>query len=90
MDGPEEAEGVYEYGGRVYRLEERDSERWTVTADDGQDVGVLVALAGPGRNGPEYTIDLPGEEGRVGEPSTDDWRRALQTLIDESVPPVGG
>jgi len=78
-DGPEAAEGSYEYLGKSYRLVEEDSERWKVYAD-GIYIGILIAADTD--DGPEYTIDLAGEENKVDEPLTDDWRRALETLID--------
>lgn len=81
-DGPEEAEdGGYEYDGKTYRLVERESERWEVYDGD-RYLGVVWArdTAGP----PEYSIDQAGEEGTVDEPFTDDWRRAVETLIDRS------
>jgi hypothetical protein len=88
-DGPEEAEGSYDYVGQVYRLVEHDSEKWQVFLEDTY-LGVLIATSGSRESGPEYTIDLAGEEGLVDEPATDDWRRALETLIDKTAPPVGG
>lgn len=81
-DGPEEAESRYEYNGRAYRLAERESERWEVFDGD-RYLGVLVALKGSERSGPLYTIDLAGDEPQESE-ATDDWRRALETLIDRS------
>jgi hypothetical protein len=78
-DGPEEAEGRFDYNGRTYRLEEFESEKWKIYGD-GVYLGQVVAVDGV--DGPEYTIDLAGEEGKVDEPSTDDWRRAVETLID--------
>jgi hypothetical protein len=80
-DGPEETEGTYEYGGKTYRLQERESERWEVFDGD-RYLGVVIALPGTNESGPEYTLDFAGEEGKVNEPSTDDWRRAVETLID--------
>lgn len=46
-DGPESLEGSCEYGGRTYRLEERDSEVWRVY--DGEKYlpcGAVAALHG--------------------------------------------
>lgn len=79
-DGPEAAEGHYDYAGKTYRLVEEESERWNVFAD-GVYLGVLAAADGE-RQGPLYTFDLAGEEGGRDEPATDDWRRGLETLID--------
>ena len=84
-DGPEEAEGKFDYNGETYRLVEQESEIWRVYGG-GVYLGRVVAARPPdgadGPLGPEYTIDLAGEEGRVDEPNTDDWRRAVETLID--------
>jgi hypothetical protein len=88
-DGPEEAEGSYEYGGKTYRLEEQESEKWRVYDGDRYLGQVLSAGPPAPEAGFEYTIDLAGEEGKVDEPATDDWQRAMETLIDLSAPPAG-
>jgi hypothetical protein len=88
-DGPEDAEGSYDYAGQVYRLVEHTSERWQVFLGDDY-LGELIASPGPSGSGPEYTIQVRGDEELSGEPATDDWQRALQILIDNSAPPVGG
>jgi hypothetical protein len=87
-DGPEELDGTYDYAGQTYRLVEETSEQWKVYREE-QYLGVLLATSGPGLTGPQYTIDLAGEEGLIDEPATDDWRRALEVLIDSTAPPVG-
>jgi hypothetical protein len=87
-DGPEEAEGTYEYAGKSYRLVERDSEKWRVFDGD-RYLGQVVALPGTQESGPEYTLDFAGEEDQYDEPATDDWRLVLEYLIDHSAPPVG-
>ncbi len=81
-DGPEAAEGNYPYRDKIYRLVEVESERWQVLDADVY-LGQLVAVDG-GRQGPQYTIDFAGQEDQVDEPATDDWRRALEVLIDRS------
>ena len=83
-DGPEEANGSYDYTGRTFRLDERDSEEWRVF-DAGVYIGTVRAVRGEGTTGPQYTIDIAGD-GPVDEPATDDWRRALETLIDLGTP----
>jgi hypothetical protein len=88
-DGPEEAEGRYEYGGKTYRLEEQESEKWRVYDGD-RYLGQVLLVQSQSEAGFQYTIDLATEEGKVDEPATDDWQRALETLIDLSAPPVGG
>ncbi len=77
-DGPENAEGSYDYAGKTYRLEERDSELWRVYEGD-QYLGDVVAVTGisdPG--GPTYLARRNGEAVRDGAPTTDDWRSALE------------
>jgi hypothetical protein len=88
-DGPELSEGTYEYAGKTYRLEERESERWRVYDGDTY-LGQVIAVKGTQETGPEYTIDFAGEEDVYDEPATDDWRLVLEYLIDNSRPPVGG
>jgi hypothetical protein len=87
-DGPEFAEGTYEYAGKTYRLEELESERWRVFDRDTY-LGQVVAVKGTQETGPLYTIDFAGEEDVYDEPATDDWRLVLEYLIDNSAPPVG-
>jgi hypothetical protein len=82
-DGPEDAEGTYEYNSKTYRLVERDSERWQVFDGDTY-LGVLVAIKGEGTLGPQYTLDFAGEEDVYDEPATDDWRLVLEYLIDHA------
>lgn len=82
-DGPEAAEGTYEYAGRSYRLREEESEKWRVFDGD-RYLGVVIAVDGP--DGPEYTLDFAGEEDKYDEPTTDDWRLVLEYLIDHSAP----
>jgi hypothetical protein len=84
-DGPEAAESHYEYNGRTVRLVEQESEQWKVY-DAGVHIGTVLAVPGLEDGGPEYTIDLAGEDGAYDEPSTDDWRRAVETLIDLANP----
>jgi hypothetical protein len=87
-DGPEGAEGTYEYAGRTYRIEERDSERWRLYDGDHY-VGQVIALPGTRETAPKYTPDSAGEEDKYDEPATDDWRLVLESLIDNAAPPVG-
>lgn len=87
-DGPEDAEGTYEYAGKTYRLMEHDSEKWQVFDGD-RYLGQVVALPGTQESGPEYTIDFAGEEDAYDEPATDDWRLVLEYLIDHAAPSAG-
>ena len=79
-DGPEEANGRYEYNGKTYRLDERDSHEWRVF-DDGVHIGTVVELSTTPATGVLYTIEVADGEGRE-EETTDDWTRAIETLID--------
>lgn len=84
-DGPEAAEGSYEYNGATYGLEERDSERWRVTGPDGKYLGVLVTTYDVvDEPWPHYTCSVAGEEDTVSDATTDDWRAALDHLIAEA------
>ncbi len=82
-DGPEAAEGNYPYRDKIYRLVEEESWVWQVLDADIY-LGQVVAKDG-GRDGQLYSIDFVGQEGEVDEPWTDDWRRALEYLIDHAV-----
>jgi hypothetical protein len=86
-DGPEGAEGTYEFGGKSYKLVERDSEKWQVYDGDHY-LGQVVALQGTQETGPLYTLDFAGEEDEYDEPATDDWRLVLEYLINKAAPPV--
>jgi hypothetical protein len=79
-DGPEEAEGHYEYGGKTYRLIEDVS--WTWKVFDGDAYLGIVTQSGPNAgDGFEYTAKCAGEENEDA-PTTDDWRAAVNYLID--------
>ena len=78
-DGPESLEGSYRYGDQRYRIEERESEQWWVY--DGQVLrGILKAMPG-GRMGPMYTVKF-AEVSDFQDELTDDWRAALEYLIE--------
>ena len=83
-DGPEDAQGSYDYAGKTYRLEERDSEVWRVSDGDKYlgDVIAVTGISAPG--GPTYLARCDGEDVMDGAPTTDDWRSAVQYLIDQS------
>jgi hypothetical protein len=81
-DGPEAAEGRYTYGAKTYRIEERDSEVWTVL--DGDTVlGTLTALPPSEERGVLYTVDVPGETETEDVP-TPDWESAIEYIIEQS------
>lgn len=79
-DGPEEANGSYSYSGKTYRLDERESHQWRVL-DDGVHIGTVLEVSTTPEAGVQYTIEVA--DGRGPEPeTTDDWQRAIETLID--------
>jgi hypothetical protein len=81
-DGPEAAEGSYTYGDKTYRIEERESEVWTVL--DGDTVlGTLTALPPTEDRGVVYAVDVPGETETEDVP-TPDWSAALEYIIGQS------
>ena len=80
-DGPEAADGTYEYGDKQYRLEEQESEVWSVF-DGTRLLGVLAATTGPER-GPFYTVKL-ADEAEYRDEAIDDWEAALDYIIDAS------
>jgi hypothetical protein len=89
-EGPEQAEGTYKHAGTTYRLEERENERWRVY-DGERCLGVVeVATGAPSREGPVYVAHVAGDEELPDVEPTDDWHLALEYLIDNSAPPVGG
>lgn len=82
-DGPESLEGRYEYGGRTYRLEERDSEVWRVY-DGEKYLGIIEQFdATSAEPWMHYTAKSAGEENEH-VPSTDDFVAALDHLIEAS------
>jgi hypothetical protein len=80
-DGPEGAEGAYVYGEKTYRLEERESEIWTVL-DDGQVIGAVRALPDRDVRGILYVVDVPGETETEDVP-TPDWGAAVEYVIGQ-------
>jgi hypothetical protein len=81
-DGPEAAEGSYVYGEKTYRLEERESEVWTVL-DDGLSIGTVRALQQRDPRGPMYVVDVAGETETEDVP-TPDWRAAVEYVIGQA------
>jgi hypothetical protein len=87
--GPEVAEGSYKYWGKTYRLEERDGQVWRVYDTD-RYLGDLVAVTGVAdKGGPTFLARYDGDDVMLEPPTTDNWRAALEYLIDRSSP-VGG
>jgi hypothetical protein len=80
-DGPEEADGSYERRGKVYRLAEDDSWVWKVF--DGDTYLAIVTQLEPTTEGHKYSAKCDGEE-EPEVPATDDWRAAVDHLIDTS------
>jgi hypothetical protein len=88
-DGPEIAEGAYKYWGKTYRLQGRDSEVWCIYDGDTY-LGDVIAVTGVAdRGGATYRSRRNGDDPAPGAPTTDNWRSALEYLIDQSSP-VGG
>jgi hypothetical protein len=81
-DGPEAAEGTYQYGEKTYNLDERQSEVWTVL-DGKLLLGTVRALPAVDDRGPLYAVDVPGETETEDVP-TDDWNSAVEYIIDQS------
>jgi len=89
-DGPEDADGTYDYAGKTYRLEERDSEVWQVFDGD-RHLGDLIAKGGPHTpGGPTYVPHCVGTDNSEELPPSDHWQAVLEWLVDQSAPPVGG
>lgn len=81
-DGPEAAEGTYTFDGVTYRLEERESEVWSVYQGE-RFVGDVIAAAIAGAEGPRYTVRFADE--RVAEADyTDEWQSALEYLVRQT------
>jgi hypothetical protein len=80
-DGPEAAEGTYTYGAKSYRLEERESEVWSVLEGE-QIIGTVRALPADER-GVLYAVDVPGETETEDVP-TPDCKAALEYVIGQS------
>jgi hypothetical protein len=74
----------YEYGDKIYRLAERESEVWSVF-DGASLIGTLIATPRIDERGPLYMVRLDHEGATVSE-SIDDWEAALDYLIDRRVP----
>ena len=78
--GPEETNGTYQYNGKTYRLQGRESHQWRVL-DDGVHIGTVLEVSTTRGTGVLYTIEVADGEGREQE-TTDDWARCVETLID--------
>lgn len=83
-DRPDDVDGEYDYAGRTFRIEPAVEGVWRIYDDD-QYLGIL-AEAHPvaGEAWEHYTAKLAGEENTVSDVSTDDWRAALEYLVDAS------
>lgn len=82
-DGPWAPRSRYTWGGKTYRLEEVESERWRVF--DGETyLGVLEQTdATDGERWVHYASRLAGDE-LAAVPTTDDWCAALRHLIESA------
>ena len=83
-DGPGDADGVYEYGGHTYRLEEAASGIWSVYLDDTYLGVIRVPEPEDDESGPLYTSRVAGEEHEIDGEVMDDWQAALDLLIEIS------
>jgi hypothetical protein len=88
-DGPEDADGSYDYAGKRYRLEERDSEVWLVSDGDRYLGDLIAASPANAEGGPTYLARCVGEELDPEIAPSDDWHSVLEWLIDRTAPPVG-
>jgi hypothetical protein len=80
-DGPEAAEGTYEFDGKSYRLAEVESEKWRVYDGDTY-LGVVVQSdATSAETWMHYASHCAGDESHD-VPTTDDWHAALRHLIE--------
>jgi len=82
-DGPEAADGTYEFDGLTYTLEERESEVWSVRTPEGVYVGDVVAEEVIGEAGPRYTVRFSDDREPEAE-YVEEWQAALEYLISES------
>ena len=83
-DGPEVAEGFYESGGKNFRIEENESWVWRVYDPDGNYLGVVTQSDPTPEDGYRYAARCAGEED-ADVPTTDDWRSAIEHLIEVSI-----
>jgi len=68
----------------LYRLGERESHQWRVL-DDGVHIGTVIEVLTSPEAGVLYAIEVADGQGREQE-TTDDWQRAVETLIDLANP----
>lgn len=61
-------------------MQERESHQWRVL-DDGVHIGTVLEVSTTPEAGVLYTIEVADGEGRE-EGTTDDWERAIETLIN--------
>ncbi|TFC93014.1 MULTISPECIES: hypothetical protein [Cryobacterium] len=80
-DGPEFAEGSYDFARKTYRLAEVDSQVWRVYDGDTY-IGIVTETdATAAEPWPHYTEHSAGDE-TAAAPTTHDWRAALDHLIE--------
>lgn len=83
-DGAQEIDSSYDWEGKTYQLEEISTNHWTVF-DGERYLGVIIAseLDEDDENPlPNYESRLAGEETESTGDGTDDWRSALEDLLD--------
>jgi hypothetical protein len=82
-DGPEAAESRYTWGGKTYRLEEVESERWRVFDGDTY-LGVLEQTDATDDERWMHYASKPAGDELAEAPTTDDWHAALRHLIEST------
>jgi hypothetical protein len=80
-DGPEAAEGSYEFQGKTYRLAEVESEQWRVYDGD-TFLGVVIQSDATTTEPWVHYVSRPAGDETADVPMTDDWHAALRRLIE--------
>ena len=83
-DGPELADGTFEYHEKRYRVEEEEPERWFVY-DGERHIGDIEHTADlAGRDASLYICHAADSTDRAEAEPMEGWRVALEYLIDHS------
>jgi hypothetical protein len=82
-DGPEAAEGNYEFDGLVHELDEREIQVWSLRSPEGVYLGDVVAEEVIGQAGSRYTVWFDDDDEPEDE-YVEEWMAALEYLISES------
>ena len=89
-EGSDEVASDYEWEGKTYQLEESSTRRWSVYDGDLL-LGTVVKVDpddGPDEEEPwpHFHAQLPGEETEPAGELSDDWRAALENLLEATSP----